>query len=144
MKPQPMIVTHDPEHQHFGDCARACIASVLELEPHEVPHFYHDGVGENGHQRMQAFLVERGICLVQVPVAAKQADMELDLADVLAIADYWTDGLMHYMLGGKSETGCGHFVLAKGAEIVHNPGGADLIGPQDDGFWWFEIFGKVL
>lgn len=144
MRPQPMLVTHDPEHQHFGDCARACIASVLDMDTHQVPHFYHDGIGENGHQRMQGFLRNHGLCLVQVPMIAIQNDHTLDLQEVLTVADYWTDGLSHYMLGGTSETGCGHFVIAKGDKVVHNPGDADLIGPQDDGFWWIGIFGKVL
>lgn len=30
---------HDPENGVVGDCMRACIASVLELQREDVPHF---------------------------------------------------------------------------------------------------------
>lgn len=144
MKPQPMVVMHEPELQHFGDCARACIASVLELLPSDVPHFYHDGNGENGHNRMQEYLRTHGIYLVQIPLESKRGDQDVKLDYALEIADYWIEGNSHYMLGGTSETGCDHFVICKGTEIVHNPGTAKIIGPQDDGYWWIGIFGKVL
>ena len=145
MIPQEMSVKHDPENAHFGDCARACIASMLELQPYSVPHFYRDGNGENGHARMQEFLGRHGLCYVQIPLQSKAENGEkVDLKRALEIGGYWTDDLIHYMLGGNSVHGCGHFVVAKSDRIVHNPGAAKLIGPQDDGFWWFGIFAKTL
>lgn len=139
-----MVIMHDPEQQHFGDCARACIASVLELEPHKVPHFYHDGNGENGHRRMQEFLGQHGLYLVQVPINGEIEGEPFTLEQVLQTAEYWTDSRSHYLIGGVAERGCGHYVVCNRGKIVHNPSGDDLTGPQDDGFWWVCIFGKVL
>ena len=63
---------------------------------------------------------------------------------VLEIVDYWTEDNAHYMLGGNSIPGLGHFVLAKGGKIVHDPANIGLCGPQDDGYWWVGLFGKIL
>ncbi len=144
MIPQPMSVKHDPENAHFGDCARACIASMLELPLHSVPHFYHDGIGEHGHARMQEFLGSHDLCFVQIPLQSENNGKTVDLKRALEVGGYWTDDRIHYMLGGNSANGVGHFVVAKSDHIVHNPGAGDLIGPQDDGFWWFAIFAKTL
>jgi hypothetical protein len=42
MKPIDQEFMHDPEKGIIGDCFRACIASILELDINEVPHFYRD------------------------------------------------------------------------------------------------------
>lgn len=39
MKPQDQRVMHDPENGQQGDCMRAVIASLLELDIEAVPHF---------------------------------------------------------------------------------------------------------
>lgn len=144
MIPQEMIIKHDPKNAHFGDCARACIASMLELPSHSVPHFYRDGIGEHGHANMQEFLGRHGLCYVQIPLQSEHEGQKVDLKRALEIGGYWTDDRIHYMLGGNSTIGCGHFVVAKSNRIVHNPGAAKLVGPQSDGFWWFGIFAKTL
>src|SRR3546814_13285939 len=41
-----------------------------------------------------------------------------------------------YLLGGKSRTGCGHAVLCRGGEIIHDPSlyGSGITGTCDDGY----------
>lgn len=46
MKPVDMASTHDPPDS-YGDCFRACVASVLTVPGAAVPHFLADG-GEGG------------------------------------------------------------------------------------------------
>lgn len=38
MKPVRQLYRHDPANGVYGDCWRACIASVLELPIEDVPH----------------------------------------------------------------------------------------------------------
>jgi hypothetical protein len=39
MMPVEMIVDHCPEEGRYGDCFRACVASLMELPAEAVPHF---------------------------------------------------------------------------------------------------------
>lgn len=54
MKRQFCKVKHEPENGTYGDCLRACVATVLG---HDVPHFFEDGCdGETGIQRLREYL----------------------------------------------------------------------------------------
>ena len=48
----------DKDH---GDCTRACIASLLELELKEVPNFCESGDDAEAWRRTRNFLEERGL-----------------------------------------------------------------------------------
>lgn len=67
MKPQEMEFLHDPENGVLGDCLRACVASVLELDRAEVPHFVALGVGDaedegmEWWEEMRSWLAERDL-----------------------------------------------------------------------------------
>jgi len=39
MKPVEQLVLHNPVAGHRGDCIRACLASLLEIEPEAMPNF---------------------------------------------------------------------------------------------------------
>jgi hypothetical protein len=62
MKPVDQAVLHEPESGRFGDCMRACVASLLEMECETVPHFLHDGDESQYNARLQAFLASHGLC----------------------------------------------------------------------------------
>ena len=54
---QNQTVKHDPENGLYGDCYRACVACLLNLEVDQVPHFYHDGCNsEIGDKRCREWL----------------------------------------------------------------------------------------
>lgn len=62
-----------------GDCIRACIASIFELELEEVPDFIsratlieHKGIYPAWYQLMQDWLFERGCAAVEVKLNGKQ------------------------------------------------------------------------
>lgn len=57
MKPQDQEFLHKPEIGQYGDCQRAVIASLLELQIHEVPHFLQLSKGDPSDfwNRIQAF-----------------------------------------------------------------------------------------
>lgn len=55
MKPHFQLIPHDPASGVFGDCLRTCIASLLHLEPQDVPHILHDN-SDDFLARLNAFL----------------------------------------------------------------------------------------
>lgn len=145
MTPQKQLNRHDPENGVLGDCYRTAIACLLDLKPEEVPHV-HEHVGamnmQDQQDMMAAWLRERGLVEVNVPLAGG-AELTPEIA--LECMERWSGGT-HYMLTGYSRTGCNHVVICKGREIVWDPSLTDagIVGPADDGYYWFAFLGKLI
>lgn len=116
MKPVDMLVFHDPEKGTWGDCTRACVASIFELPAEEVPHFAELGEEEPDVtgvlpwvKRLRSWLNERGFdCLF---VSIDQPHL------------HWPDDAMqfHYLCSGITERGTAHDTVYFGGKMAHNP-----------------------
>ena len=106
MKPVDQLFLVDRDGR--GDCLRACEASILELDPHDVPD-----VGLFGWSWMQALVCYADLTLI-VPGE---------------VSGYW-------IAGGMGPRGIRHSVVYLGAEMAHDPhpSRAGLVGPVEDGF----------
>jgi hypothetical protein len=116
MIPKMMTINHDPPHS-YGDCFRACIASILEIEPTDIPHPYEGGEDgwDNRYKVMLNYLREKHKVWIAF-VAVFESDLHHFLSDY--------DG--YVLLGGNSPRGP-HLVVADRTGIVHNP------NPLNDG-----------
>lgn len=89
-----------------GNCMAACIASILEMPLDDVPNYH----GEDWYDHYQAWLHERGMCLIRWE--------HVDSADhynALAAIGY-------AILNARSPRGnYGHAVVTYGGEIVWDP-----------------------
>lgn len=113
------ICTVDRARGIYGDCLRACVASIFDLPLEEVPHFLHDGGGDSTSgedwwwTRLFRWAAARGL----EPV------FTLDEPQGYSIA------------GGKSPRGpWGHWVVWQAGQCAHdpNPARGGLVGaPQD-------------
>lgn len=137
MKPVICQVSHNPPVSH-GDCVRACVASVLELVPDEVPHFFHDGNGNLAFDRMREFLRARGLIAAYFPLSG-----ELLLSDVLEFMKREYAGI-HYLMFCSNRDG-NHCVVGENDTIVHDPAWikCEIIGPHSDGLWILIILAKL-
>ncbi|MBY0548701.1 MAG: hypothetical protein K2W95_15635 [Candidatus Obscuribacterales bacterium] len=127
MKPVFQTVKHNPPHA-YGNCYRACIASILEIDIDDIPPFetmggFNDG-GESGDEWWRVYtewLAARGLLESRHPVEQGRVPKGYSI------------------LGGRSprfpETG--HCVVAKDGEIVHDPAGVGL--EQIREFWDFGV-----
>lgn len=146
MKPQMMLCKHDPENGSWGDCHRASIASLLELDAADVPHFYHgcdvEGgkTGDQAHAEVNAWLLDNHL-LREVNIVYPG---EIALDDVLQTISNLNPGL-HFLLGGTSRSGVGHTVVCSGGAIVHDPSpkASGIVGPMSDGFWWVTFLARA-
>lgn len=124
MIPKMMAVKHSPPDS-YGDCLRACIASIIECEPTAIPH---PGARGEDHwqdeiKKMDSWLAERGYWTFGIMLRNEDLALYQDFASG------------YYILGGRSPR-APHFVVAKGREIVHDPhpdGGGLVADP--DGTW---------
>jgi hypothetical protein len=126
VKPVCCQVVHNPPHS-YGDCLRACIASIMDQD---VPHFLSDGCdGATAHARIQQWLGTQNLTWLSF---SYDDDWTLDeLMDHMGLVNPFT----HYILLGTTETGGSHAVVCRGDRIVHNPAfGENIVGPIDN-FW---------
>lgn len=131
MIPTVCHVLHDPDAGTFGDCMRACVASILELDTGDVPHFYHDGCdGETGIVRMREWLNGRQLAPFFIQYAGEHA-----LSEILELQGTQNPGI-HYMLFGRTDDG-DHVVVAKDDQVVHDPNWcpSPLVGCGSHGLW---------
>lgn len=138
MTPRKQTFIHRPEAGVFGDCARTCLAALLEVPNEEVPHFLWDNPsGDVFNLRVDIWLALQGLTRV-IFTFPKEATF---------------DDLMHYLahmnpdvyvsLVGQSSLGCNHIVLTLNGKIVMDPSGNGIVGPADDGFWYIETYQPI-
>lgn len=115
----------DPVEEQ-GDCIRACLASLFEIELADVPEYLNgsdDPDSQPWYQLLNEWLAPRNLCLVTVEHGRQ--------------AGFW--GLA--MLGTESpRIKGGHLVVVKGFSVVHDPhpkAEAGKHGKPEE--WWFLV-----
>lgn len=152
MTPQrQLIVNHDEAAGQYGDCFRACIASILDVPVADVPHRYPDRAAweryASGGQLewhvgdpIVDWLARRGLRIIM-----RRINGEWTLQEVLNEIAYYNPGV-HWIIGGSSPTGPAHVCVARDREVVWDPHSANgkrlipsrLVGAEHP--WWFGYF----
>jgi hypothetical protein len=108
MTPVDQSLAHDPANGVWGDCMRACIASLLDLPIERVPHFFDGGCnGAVFDKRVSDFLGDRGLIEFSIPASAASR------------AHYSRE--FHHLMYGYTERGTYHAVVARCGLVVHDP-----------------------
>lgn len=116
---QSIIQVSDPHHGGpVGDCLRASIASLLDLDPADVPHFGSLGITGDGPTKDCWWHALVGWCLALSP--------PLSVSDPPATEDAWPplDSLLdgHCLASGPSPRGDYlHSVVARAGEVTWDP-----------------------
>lgn len=142
MIPHKSRVRHDPPNS-YGDCLRASIASILDIDPPElVPHFFHDGCdGHTAVMRLRDFLKEHNTAPFslyfpgEMPVENVMEWMAAQNPDV------------HYLLFGRTSSGS-HVIVCRNAEVVHDTAWITrkMVLPTTENVWQIIVFidGRTL
>lgn len=140
MTPVFCRVKHDPEAGTYGDCLRACVASMLDLDPEQVPHFAHDAAdAEIVNERMRAFLATRGLAPWWThydPNLTREALLET-LAE--------SGPGVPFLLFGRTGNDGDHVIICKDGEVVHDPAWyrAPLVQGGRHGAWSVVVFAAI-
>lgn len=137
MKPVICKVKDNPPVT-YGDCLRACVASLLELESDEVPHFMINGNPTEAMTMMREFLASYRIVPAAFPVSG-----ELPLDDFFGhMSEFYpdTEYLLFCNCGGED-----HCIICRNEEIIHNPSWINnsIRGPHSTGFWIAIILARL-
>lgn len=139
MQPVHCQVKHDPPNS-YGDCLRACIATVLDMDPQEVPHFADGGAsGDEAMWWLRGWAKTHGLAPF---ITAFPGDVSM--ADLLEMQRTVNPDSVYVLFGGTSGGG-DHCVVCKGGEVVHNPAWyhSSLVGPLSNGTWQILVMGRL-
>lgn len=146
MIPVHVRVRHDPPNGLFGDCMRACVASIMEMQAEDVPHFAMDGCdGTTQLERVRRFLRPMGLtlCVFLFPGEESRSDVLAYMGQVNPNATYILCGA----LASPSEgvPGGDHAVVAQGKRIAHDPSWypTGIVGPTSAGVWQLLVITKL-
>jgi hypothetical protein len=128
MIPRTQLFRHDPDHGVLGDCYRAVIASILNLELKAVPHFGAEATAAptwDFQRRVDEFLAARGLVEIRMNFAAPDG-----LGPLLQVISAGCPGVC-FILSGVANNGFGHAVVSCDGEIIHdsNPAKVGIAGP---------------
>ncbi len=140
MTPQNMLTLHDPDNGQYGDCFRACIASLMDMPAESVPHVLENYGAEEDADfigRMNDWLRPHGFLFLEFPTACDEDNLSR------VSRGYFYD--LHYVLLGTSPRGCNHNAIYKAGDLVHDPhpDGGGIIGPAEDGFYWLGFLARL-
>lgn len=131
-------IKHDPENGQYGDCHRACVATILGMDSDEVPHFYGDpGVKPFGQEIIDDFLHSLGLTEANVYYTG-----DTPLEDILKVTAHGMPGCPA-ILGGKSRAGTNHSVVILDGKIVNDPTENGIVGPLDNDIYCVTILSTV-
>ncbi len=126
------ITDHNPTEGRFGDCFRACIATILDLPIEHVPHtmaYDERSVDDPGqwYGWLTAWLAERGLTYMEIRTG--------DTTPARWLADLVAGGLqLDHVISGQGPRGHRHCVVGRNGTMVHDPhpSRAGLVGPDPD------------
>lgn len=130
-------VRHNPP-ESYGDCIRACVASLLSLSHEDVPHFFHDGCsGEAAIRRIREWAGPRGLAPVFLTFDGSATREEF--------LDQWEEmnpGVAAILIAATNYED--HAVIIVGNQIEHNPSvtQSPIIRANSNGCWNLLLFTK--
>jgi hypothetical protein len=130
MTPVDQEFVHLPEQGQYGDCMRACVASLLDLPITDVPHFAQiDAEGNGDFWLMVAeFCRKHGYAFV-----------------TMAGRFVWSEDPIYHIIAGPSPRGHGvhHAVVGRNGQVFFDPhpSRAGLAGDPRD--WKFDLLVRM-
>lgn len=131
MRKHKQLLLHQPHNEIFGDCHRTALACLLNLEPHEVPHFVQLSYTQPEYDWQigkRKWLNDRGLDFVDICFD--------NIENLFNFMDGWNPDAL-YLLGGRSPRGTDHTVIGHGGGFYHDPHpeGGFLVGPLSSGYY---------
>jgi len=133
MKPVKQSILHDPENNQYGDCFRACIASLLELPIDEVPHVLNSPKPSRWYEDILQWLGKRGLAYIEYRVT----DEDMKHWQLL----WGVDNLhIYHIITGQSprDKKIYHSVIGLNGQIVFDP------HPDNTGLVSIKSYGFII
>lgn len=121
MTPVSCTTTHRPPSS-YGDCLRACIATVMDMPPEQVPHFADLGAtGQEALASARRWLAGHGLTIATFALPGSEP-----LSEVMDFMEQ-TNPTVTWLLFGSTthpdvlEAASLHVNVCQGGRVVHDP-----------------------
>lgn len=121
------------------DCFRTVIASLLDIGPIAVPHFFADHDAAEGFEHLNKWLAGHGLTYIEFAWPGS-----IPLAELLGgLASANPD---RYFIVGGYGVGDNHVVIARNGIVVCDPSWSNrgLTGPNSEGVWTIGILAGAV
>lgn len=129
MTPVICQVKHDPPNS-YGDCLRAVIASMLDIDPDDVPNFADNGAHPLEPCRWWLGEIGYNLFLTQYPATISDAEIRAFMAEL--------NPNVYYLLFSAN-----HVVICKDDKIVHDPAWYRTALKVPDDAWLVGVLSNV-
>jgi len=109
MNPVDQTILNDPDNGVYGDCQRACIASLLEMDPYDIPHFNEKNDDIHFNETLNGFLGSLGYFHLISNTFSFYTHQKFGAVDC------------YHLIYGKTERGTQHAVVGLNGKMVHDP-----------------------
>lgn len=145
MTPATCRIKHDPPHS-YGDCLRACIATVMDTDTEQVPHFADMGAtADEALASARRWLSGRGLTIAGFVFPGSES-----LPDLLGWMGENNPTVTWLLFGSTrhpdgSGHGGDHVVVCRGGEVVHDPQWIPnrIKSPHSTGHWFIWVVARV-
>ena len=93
------------ENGEVGDCVRAVTASILELDPKDVPHFVKNQPGSDWYDTWEDFMITHKVRPIMLIPPWNSVPRPRG----------------YYLASGPAPRGCKHIIIMKDGQIAHDP-----------------------
>ncbi len=141
MIPAMCRVKHDPDNEQYGDCIRAALATILDLDTEAVPHFAHDNPpAPEVVRRMREYLAPMGLTIFGVAFPGDGVSRD-ELLEYIGRENPEAAGLLF----GRTVEDHEHVVVIQHGRVVHNPAwvGCSVVAPGEDGHWRVMVIARL-
>lgn len=117
MTPAMCQTKHEPPSS-YGDCLRACIATIMDLPPEQVPHFADKGAtAQEALAHARQWLGEQGLTIATFGLPGSEP-----LSDVLEYMGSVNSTVTWLLFGSTDlEAVSLHVNVCHGGQVVHDP-----------------------
>ena len=130
----------------YGDCLRACVATVMDLPSEQVPHFADAGASaDDALSHARRWLGERGLTVACFAFPGSES-----LSDVLEFMDRMNPTVTWLLFGSTThpdvrEPASDHVNVCQGGRVVHDPAWipTSIKSPTSGGVWQIWVIARV-
>lgn len=140
MTPTYCKTTHKPPHS-YGDCLRACVATVMDFEPDFVPHFADKGASaDEALSDARKWFKQRGLTIACFAFPGTES-----LSDVLDFMQGMNPTVTWLLFGSTGPDGGDHVNVCQGGKIVHDPSWvpSSIKQPTSGGIWQIWVIARL-
>lgn len=142
MKYHKNLIKSDPDNGLYGDCLRACVASVLDIDyPASVPHFT-NGPGTDTNRERAAIMLDNYLASQGLGAFWTHLPGTASFHEVMQHMLFTNPGVTYLLFCASGSPENDHCIICEDDQIIHDPAWITKHDkyPGTNGYWSVCVF----